>query len=88
MNGMNGFVIEDSVPVKYAGPGGDVVPEGVTEIGKEAFLGCAGLTDVTLPADVTAIGAFAFAFCGGLIGVRLPKALVSSARTRSTAARA
>lgn len=32
------FIIENSVLTKYVGPGGDVViPEGVTEIGKDAF---------------------------------------------------
>jgi hypothetical protein len=32
-----------------------VIPEGVTEIGKEAFRGCSQLTEVTLPSTITSI---------------------------------
>jgi hypothetical protein len=42
------------------------IPEGVTEIGKEAFRGCSQLTEVTLPSTITSIGENAFADCGVL----------------------
>ena len=38
MSNANDFVIEQGVLTKYTGPGGDVViPDGVTEIGYQAF---------------------------------------------------
>ncbi len=63
MSNASDFVIEN-VLTKYTGPGGDVViPDGVTEIGKDAFSGCTGLTSVTIPDSVTAIGKSAFSGC-------------------------
>ena len=42
---------------KYNGPGGDVtIPEGVKEIGDEAFRFCESLTSVIVPKSVTKIG--------------------------------
>ena len=45
------------------------IPEGVTEIGKEAFRGCSQLTEVTLPSTITSIGENAFADCTALDNV-------------------
>ncbi|MCR4644399.1 MAG: leucine-rich repeat domain-containing protein [Oscillospiraceae bacterium] len=61
------------VLVKYHGSGGDVtVPEGVTEIGKQAFAGCTGLTSVILPDSADWIERHAFAGCTGLTSVTFP----------------
>ena len=50
------FIIKSAVLVHYCGPGGDVViPEGVTEIGGNAFDGCTNLTNVTIPESVNEI---------------------------------
>lgn len=50
------FVIEKGVLTEYKGPGGDVViPEGVKEIGNQAFTGCKGLASVTIPKSVEEI---------------------------------
>ena len=42
------------------------IPNSVTSIGVWAFLGCSGLTSVTIPASVTSIGDWAFSWCTGL----------------------
>ena len=47
---MSDFVIENRVLTRYTGIGGDVViPEGVTEIGYEAFYWCNNITNITIP---------------------------------------
>ena len=38
-------------------------------IGSRAFLGCSGLTSLTLPADITSIGDEAFQGCSGLTSI-------------------
>lgn len=42
------------------------IEEGVTSIGRCAFLGCAGLERADLPASVESVGAYAFAYCTAL----------------------
>lgn len=45
MENKQDFVIENGVLTKYNGPGGEVtIPEGVTEIGLQAFGDCENLT--------------------------------------------
>ena len=46
-----------------------MIPDSVTEIGEAAFLGCSGMTGLTLGKSVTEIGATAFAFCSDLTGI-------------------
>jgi hypothetical protein len=49
--------------------GAYTIPNSVTSIGDEAFLGCRGLTSVTIGNSVTSIGDEAFAGCDGLTSV-------------------
>lgn len=73
MSNLNDFVIENSVLIKYKGPGGDVViPAGVTTIGEDAFLECESLKSITLPESVTTIGGGAFCGCESLENITLP----------------
>lgn len=49
-----------------------VIPDGVTEIGSMAFLGCTGLTSLDIPASVTSIGVAAF-MDSGLTAITIPE---------------
>ena len=72
------FVIRGGVLVKYNGAATEVViPSGVTEIGKDAFGACTGITNVIIPNGVTMIGADAFRGCTNLISITIPNSVVS-----------
>ena len=49
----------------------------MTTIGKDAFLGCFGLTSVTIPSSVTSIGEGAFYGCSGLTSVTIPSSVTT-----------
>lgn len=52
-----------------------IISDGVTSIGRSAFLGCNSLTDVTLPDSLTSIGNFAFMNCENLSNINLTDGL-------------
>ena len=49
------------------------IPNGVTEIGWEAFCGCTNLVSVRIPDSVREIGREAFADCPNLTDVKVPR---------------
>ena len=53
------------------------IGSGVTSIGRDAFLGCTGLTRVSIPNSVTSIGSSAFHGCTGLTSVTIGKGVKS-----------
>nr|WP_319488546.1 leucine-rich repeat protein [uncultured Caproiciproducens sp.] len=57
-------------------PGGKTgeykIPLNVSSIGDYAFMGCTGLTGITIPNNVSSIGDFAFMGCTGLTGITIP----------------
>ena len=54
-----------------------IIDEGVTSIGKYAFVNCSSFTSVTIPPSVTSIGDGAFADCGSLMSVTIPSSVTS-----------
>lgn len=67
------FEIRDDVLVKYKGSAAEVtIPDGVIDIGDEAFGGCTSLTSVTIPNSVTSICNGAFWNCTGLTSITIP----------------
>ena len=73
---MEDFVIEKKVLKRYEGPGGAVViPEGVKEIGFQAFKGQAGVTSVVFPKGLKRLRKEAFAGCTGLTRIELPEGM-------------
>lgn len=50
----------------------------VTSIGEYAFVGCIGLTSVTIPSSVTNIRNWAFEGCSGLTSVTIPNGVVGN----------
>jgi len=59
-------IIDTETNTLIAGCKNSVIPNSVTSIGKYAFRGCTGLTELTLPDGVTSIGESAFRDCSDL----------------------
>ena len=54
-----------------------VIQPSITKIGNYAFLGCTGLTSITIPDSVTTIAEYAFAGCTGLQEVVVPSGVTT-----------
>ena len=66
-----------TLPFKDYGIKTATIEDGITSIGKYAFKGCSGLTELTLPNSVTSIGERAFEGCTGLTELTLPNSVTS-----------
>lgn len=67
-------LIEKSSKTLVLGCKNSIIPTNgsVSAIGYGAFMGCTGLTEITIPGTVTKIGGYAFAGCTGLDEVIIP----------------
>ena len=75
-----GFKIDKGVLVNHEEESGVtevVIPEGVTSIGKYAFLHCRWLTRIVIPEGVTSIGEKAFSGCKSLSNLVIPESVTS-----------
>ena len=71
-----GFTIKGGILFLYCGKESVVsIPDGVTDIGPNAFSRCKAVTSVTIPEGVTEIESEAFDSCTGLTSVALPGSL-------------
>jgi uncharacterized protein YjdB len=53
------------------------IPNSVTSIGGQAFMGCTGLSSIFIPNSVTSIGTQAFSNCSGLTIVNIPMSVIT-----------
>ncbi len=53
------------------------IPDSVTQIGEQAFVGCSDLSNITIPNGVTNIAAWAFGDCSSLTSVTIPDSVTS-----------
>ena len=70
-------IIKTESNTLIAGCKNTIIPNSVTTIGDQAFLGCTGLTEVTIPNSVTTIGEGAFYGCTGLTSVTIGNSVTS-----------
>lgn len=68
-------IIERASKTIVAGCGRSVIPDGIFHIGKHAFHGCAGLTNIIIPNGVTSIEDYAFFYCDSLSSITIPESI-------------
>ena len=72
---------KDGKTLVYYAPGKTqtsfAIPNSVTTIGKYAFSGCTGLTNISIPNSVTMIGKYAFKGCKGLTNISISNSVTT-----------
>ena len=81
IEGEGAMMDSEIVPLQWEGYPDQILqvllPEGLTTIGKAAFLWCNNMTSVVIPESVTSIGESAFAYCQALTSVIIPEGVTS-----------
>ena len=75
-NGCNA-IIETSSNTLIAGCQSTIIPNTVTAIGEDSFLGCSSLTVIEIPNSVISIGNEAFQSCSGLTSIEIPNSVTT-----------
>lgn len=70
-------IIETVTNTLIAGCRCTTIPNSVTSIGNDAFLGCRSLKSITIPNNVTSIGVKAFFKCDSLMSVTIPTSVTN-----------
>lgn len=70
-------IIETETNTLIQGCQSTIIPNSVTNIGNDAFMGCNNLTSITIPNSVTSINNFAFQQCIGLKSIVMSNSLTS-----------
>ena len=68
-------IIETATNTLILGCKSSTIPNGITTIGRKAFSGCSGLTNIEIPNTVTSIGEDAFRYCSGLTSIEIPSSV-------------
>ena len=68
-------IIETSSNTLIAGCKNTIIPNSVTGIGNQAFIGCTNLESIVIPNSVTAIGSQAFSGCTELESIVIPNSV-------------
>ena len=63
------------IPEKVKGNEG--VEYVVTSLSESCFMGCSGLTSITIPSSVTSLGGACFEGCSGLTSITIPSSVTS-----------
>ena len=66
-------IIETGTNTLIKGCQNTIIPDNVTTIGSEAFVGCKSLSSITIPNSVTSIESSAFSGCKNLTSIIIPK---------------
>ena len=69
-------IIETATNTLIAGCRNTIIPESVTNIGRDAFYRCS-FTSITIPNSVTSIGTEAFFHCSSLASIAIPSSVTS-----------
>ena len=78
MTNYNDFIIENDVLTKYIGKDTEItIPDGIVNIGDDAFRGCNTLEGVIIPNSVNYIGFQAFSYCENLQHITIPESVIS-----------